>query len=301
MTSSFSFPPVRAGSPQPQWDGAVFRMGAESQRVLFYGESQSGWSEDLSLAREEATGPNHPIDKASRGYVLQVLRSHFNASAPVILEVGSLSGHTLRDIRAAMPAATVIGSDYLQQGLVEVAPSVPGIPLVQFDLKACPLPDASVDAVVALNVLEHIDDDARAVAEIARILRPGGIAVVEVPAGPGLYDFYDKFWMHYRRYRMADLVGLMESAGLRTVERTHLGFFVYPAFWLVKKLNRLRPGDGPVEAVVLTQNVRTRHSLLMRAAMAVEDRLRPWLWYPVGIRCAIVCRKPPLQRDDSRL
>ena len=41
-----------------------------------------------------------------------------------------------------------------------------------------------------LNVLEHIDDHSSAIAQVARVLKPGGVAVVEVPAGPHLYDTY---------------------------------------------------------------------------------------------------------------
>jgi SAM-dependent methyltransferase len=63
--------------------------------------------------------------------------------------------------------------------------------LLHFDLRHCPLPDGSFDGVILLNVLEHIKEDAAALRQIARILKPGGIAAIEVPAGRGLYDIYD--------------------------------------------------------------------------------------------------------------
>lgn len=55
-----------------------------------------------------------------------------------------------------------------------------GVDIV-IDLRRCDVPDASYDMVYASHVLEHIDDDARAIAEIHRILRPGGVAVLPVP------------------------------------------------------------------------------------------------------------------------
>ena len=95
-----------------------------------------------------------------------------------------------------------------------------------------------MDAVVTLNVLEHIDDDERALRQIHRILKPGGLAVIEVPAGPQLYDVYDKLLMHHRRYTLCGLSRLARTVGFELLTQSHLGVFVYPAFWLVKQRNK---------------------------------------------------------------
>ncbi|HTC13560.1 MAG TPA: hypothetical protein VK692_05030, partial [Chthoniobacterales bacterium] len=52
---------------------------------------------------------------------------------------------------------------------------------------------------------EHIDEDFKALQEIYRILKPGGLAHIEVPADPSSFDFYDEVLMHFRRYRLGDL------------------------------------------------------------------------------------------------
>lgn len=70
----------------------------------------------------------------------------------------------------------------------------------------CPLPDNSVDIVIALNVLEHIEDDITAIKQIYRILKPGGYAIIEVPRNPNLYDLHDERLKHFRRYQMNDLI-----------------------------------------------------------------------------------------------
>jgi SAM-dependent methyltransferase len=171
---------------------------------------------------------------------------------------------------------------------------MPGLPLLRFDLVKCPLPSASVDAAVLLNVLEHIEDDAGAVGQVARVLKPGGVAVIEVPAGPGLYDAYDKYLRHYRRYRLPDVARLLERAGLRVVERSHLGFLIYPAFVLVKRMNR-RWLDAPEDmqrSVVERSIASSGHGPLLRWATAIEERFARWISYPAGIRCVAVALKP---------
>ena len=64
---------------------------------------------------------------------------------------------------------------------------------------ALPLEDSSVDCVTALDVLEHVGDDRLAVREFARVLKPGGVAVVTVPAMQSLWSDWDEALHHYRQ------------------------------------------------------------------------------------------------------
>ena len=82
------------------------------------------------------------------------------------------------------------------------------------DARRLPIPDASLDLVVAFDVLEHIEDDAIAVGEICRTLRRGGIALVAVPADPRLWSAHDDAVGHVRRYTRETLRTLVESSEL---------------------------------------------------------------------------------------
>ncbi len=155
-----------------------------------------------------------------------------------LLEVGCSSGFLLRELVEDWPQSLIIGSDYIAGPLHRLAASLATLPLLRFDLVECPLPSESLDAVVLLNVLEHIEDHEAATAQVARVLKPGGVAVIEVPAGPHLYDAYDKYLRHFRRYKLDELCRIVETAGLRIVERSHLGFLIYPVFALTKRRNR---------------------------------------------------------------
>jgi len=84
------------------------------------------------------------------------------------------------------------------------------------------------DSCVCLNVLEHIEDDSRALAAMASVLVPGGVIVLLVPAFQALYGPIDRNLQHCRRYRRNTLAGLAHRTGLR-VEKLHyvnaIGFF----------------------------------------------------------------------------
>jgi SAM-dependent methyltransferase len=250
--------------------------------------------DELTRFHEDTAGSSHFIDLASRQHALEQLHSHVRGVSPVILDIGCSSGFMLRLAREHVPHAFVIGSDYVLGPLRQLAADMPDVPLLQFDLVKCPLPPNSVDAVTLLNVLEHIQDDAAAMRQVCRILKPGGAAVIEVPAGPGLYDVYDKLLLHHRRYTLSGLNQLASGAGFQIANQSHLGFFIYPGFWFAKQRNkRFLPQGEDVHQQVVARNIReTGGSRFLDVLMRIELLLGRWLFYPFGIRCLMTCLKP---------
>jgi len=290
----YPWPPGADGS-RPEWTGSAFRVSGREVRVMTYTAGSSGWSDGLTQLHEESAGGDHPIDRMSRDWAVAALRRHNRHDAPTLLEIGCSSGFLLRRLKTDFPQATVIGSDFLKDPLDRLAAHLTGIPLLQFDAVRCPLPDESIDATILLNVLEHIGHDLDAMRQVARILRPGGIAVVEVPAGPHLYDAYDEHLQHYRRYSASSLRSLLASAGLTIVDQSHLGVFAYPGFIAVKRRNQrfLNAADSDVRRQLVETEIRqTRGSRLLRGVLRVEAWLGRFVSFPFGIRCVAVGRKP---------
>jgi SAM-dependent methyltransferase len=289
---TFPWPRLPDRDAAPVWRGTGFISGDQECRVLAYQTAESHWSDDLTSLHEAEAGRHHPIDVASRELAVVSMRG-IRHDGPVLLDVGCSSGFVLEDLQLAMPHASLIGADYLQGPLEGLARRMSNIPLLQFDLRKCPLSDGCIDGVTCLNVLEHIDDHAAALGEIHRILRPGGIAHIEVPAGPELFDIYDERLLHHRRYRLAELITLAERAGFRVEKATHLGCFVFPMFWMVKKRNR-RKLSLPVEVkerLVADQIRSTSSSPVLAGIMRTETLLGRYLSYPWGIRCVAVLSK----------
>jgi ubiquinone/menaquinone biosynthesis C-methylase UbiE len=291
----FSWPKPAGKETVPSWKGRGFDDGSgKLEPVLYFNPPSSGWSDELTHFHEENAGETHPIDVASRKLALASLRQLPRIEpGPMVLDAGCSSGHLIDVVVREMPEVQIIGSDFIVSPLLEVAARHPTVPLLQFDLRACPLPADSIDAVVLLNVLEHIDDDVKALHEVARILKPGGLAHIEVPANPDCYDIYDEHLMHHRRYRLNELLQKAESAGLEKISATHLGFLLYPAFLHAKRKGRkLLSLPAEEKAKIVADQIRqTRGNVLFKWIMGVELAIGSLFSFPCGIRCVALFRK----------
>ncbi len=96
--------------------------------------------------------------------------------------------------------------------------------VVRADLTALPFSDGTFDAVVAGEVLEHIDDEQGALAEVGRVLRPAGVMAASVPAHPEWFGHSDRWAGHVRRYTRETLSQALESAGFGVDEVRPWGF-----------------------------------------------------------------------------
>jgi putative flippase GtrA/SAM-dependent methyltransferase len=292
----FQMPSTGDHSAAPEWNGSHFIVDGKNQRVLAYRTDPSGWNDELTrLHEEETAGGSFFIDTASRQIAIQAIKNSLpraSGATPVILEVGVSGSHLLKDMQRAFPNATILGADYTGNTLNDIADSFPGVPLVQMDLTQSPFPTGQLDIIVALNVLEHIDQDEVAMQHCFRMLKPGGAFVVEVPAGPKLFDSYDEELMHFRRYDRDELTSKLKRAGFEIEYASHIGFFIYPAFWLSKKRSQRR---GKVDANHVKGAISSarRFDWLGRGVMALEHAISRITPLPIGIRCTAIARKKP--------
>lgn len=134
------------------------------------------------------------------------------------------------------------------------------------------------DFVVALNVVEHIPDDAGAVAAMARALRPGGVLTLLVPAHPRLYGPLDRRYGHARRYTPERLRSIVERAGLDVLD-LHRFNALGILGWVVKN----RTGDPALDP----RSLRAYERILPAYRWLVEDRVRP----PVGLSLVVHARR----------
>jgi SAM-dependent methyltransferase len=287
----FRLPPQISGGVSPSWDGQYFVSGVQKLPVLEYSENFAGWSDDLTSLHEQVVGDSHPIDLASRYSAIEQIKTIEPSDGAVIMEIGCSSGFLIRELLKSFPKAIIIGADVVKEPLYKLAKSIPGVPLIRFDLLQCPLPKKSVDILVMLNVLEHIENDVVALEKAYNILKPGGTLVIEVPACPALYDEYDAELQHFRRYNSFDLVRKVTHCGFQIIRKTHLGCIIFPAFAVVKLLNKYKLFRKR-KSVVKERAARTSNNILVRLAMKFESKYLSTFKLPFGVRIIVVARRP---------
>lgn len=100
--------------------------------------------------------------------------------------------------------------------------------------------EGSVDSVVCLNVLEHVEDDRMGLANIRRALSPGGRAVVLVPEGMSVYGTLDEALGHCRRYSEAELRAKLAESGLEVEQVLYFNRPTRPGWYVNGKLLKRR-------------------------------------------------------------
>jgi len=151
-----------------------------------------------------------------------------------------------------------------------------------------PLPDASLEYVTALDVLEHTPDDAAVVQGFHRLLKPGGVAAVTVPASMALWSDWDEALHHFRRYSRPQLRALFPAADWELVYVNYTNVLVYPAVWLVRKWRRWFPAKPSTVRVEDTIPAGWINHCLHAQFVALAKMRLPM---PFGVSLVLVARK----------
>jgi len=163
--------------------------------------------------------------------------------------------------------------------------------LVMAPIEQLPFDDNSFDLVTALDVMEHLDDDLAGFREIQRVLRPGGRALVLVPAYKFLWSLQDEVSHHRRRYVAGGLRRVMEQSGLQIQRLTYANTFLFPVIFggrmALKLIRRYRPE---------IQNENALHpgwsNGLLRTVFQAEAPLLRKVDFPFGVSILAIAMKP---------
>jgi SAM-dependent methyltransferase len=201
-----------------------------------------------------------------------------------VMDVGCGTGIVLREfpwhtrLRCGIDASSLALSLTRRRGLRDLA---------RADVRKLPIASDTIDVALALDVIEHLDDDAGALVEIARALRPGGHLLLHVPAFNLLWSGKDRMNHHRRRYRRPALRRLVRAAGLEPVRVAYLNMSLFPPALARAVWHRLRPPEPRQSEAFLD---RLYHpSGVVNGAMTVlvtaEARIADWLPFGLSLLC----------------
>jgi len=157
----------------------------------------------------------------------------------------------------------------------------------QGDIHALPFPDASFDAVICSSVLYHqwVANVDGAVREMHRVLRPGGVLLINVPAFPFLHSAHDEAVMTARRFRKREIRRLLQKQNFKIRRLTYWTTFLFPLAVAARTLGGSKMGrDFETEGTSFTRRTLAR-------IMAVELRLLRNISLPFGVALLAVARK----------
>jgi SAM-dependent methyltransferase len=155
-------------------------------------------------------------------------------------EIGCGTGFVLEGLASRRPDLRLMGIDIFGEAIALAKRRVPAARFVLADARYLPFAE-DFDAVGAFDVLEHIREDEAALAEMRRVLRPGGGLLLTVPQHSRLWSAADEKAGHVRRYKRRDLERKVRAAGFEIIVVTGFVSLLLPALAAVRWREDRRP------------------------------------------------------------
>lgn len=208
-----------------------------------------------------------------------------------VLDAGCGTGGLILRAREHLPATRWSGIDFMPLAC-ELARERcgPGVDIREASITALPFGEASFDAVVSADVICQVTNPEVAAAEFFRVLRPGGVLFINVPAYMWMWSYHDDTVHTKHRYTRSEVAALLRAAGFAGKQLTHWNALPFPAIWAKRKLFRTAGDTSDVKDYPAAIDA------IFSGAMTIEHAwLRAggrWAW---GTSVLAVARKPGTQ------
>jgi SAM-dependent methyltransferase len=201
-----------------------------------------------------------------------------------ILDAGCGTGNNLAHFRGRGAA---VGVDLSEDALLFCRSR--GVLAARASVLALPFGPGSFDLVTSFDVLYHrwVTDDRAAVAELARVLAPGGLLLVRVPALKMLWGAHDDAVHSRHRYTGGEIGALLRGAGLDVLELTYANTLLFPVLALRRTIDRWTGRHGS-DVSFLPAPIESAFLGILRA----EARMVRHVRLPIGASVLALGRKP---------
>lgn len=250
-------------------------------------DSELGFKQD-SFSKLYELEANNFWFKSRNRLIIWFLKKYFNKSTSY-LELGCGTGFVLSGIVNSFPGLNTVGSDISADGLAHAAKRMPNVEMVQMDAASIPYLE-EFDLIGAYYVIEHIEDDRKALQEIYKALKPGGGVIITVPQHAFLWSSADEQACHKRRYSKSELNSKLWEAGFDIIRMTSFIALLFPAMLLSRALKRNSNGDAdPLSEFKLPKSI----NVIFEAVCFFELMLiKAGINFPFGGSLIAICRKP---------
>lgn len=204
------------------------------------------------------------------------------------LDAGCGTGGMILRLREQEPAWRWSGIDFMPIAC-ELARQRcgPAVDVRVASITELPFPDASFDAVVSADVVCQVENPAVAAREFFRVLRPGGLVVINVPAYMWMWSYHDDSCQTKHRYTRPEIAALLAGAGFGERRTTHWNALPFPAVWAKRKLFRSAADTSDMKDY--PRAIDAAFGALMALEHAWMDLGGRWAW---GTSVFGVARKP---------
>ena len=212
-------------------------------------------------------------------------RAAARSARPTILDCGCGTGHNLRTLLE--PLGITYGMDLTAVGL-DLARRT-GRPLVRADATRIPFSSDTFDIVTSFDMLQCVPDDVSAVAEMARVLAPGGHFVGSVAALEMLHGDHSVLSEEVRRYTRAGLIARLTAAGLTPLHVSYAFASVFPLVLGIRLLHRARGAAATGREITVPP---APVNAALTALVSGEAALARVLPMPIGSSLVFLASKP---------
>lgn len=227
-----------------------------------------------------------------REIILDIMRRNIpSLEKSRMLEIGCGNGGVLAFLKNS--GIDVEGGDIFMEGLAFCQQQVNSVPLYQLDVLALPFRN-EFDVVGLFDVLEHIDDDTRALLEISQALKRGGKLLITVPAYQFLWSYFDIRSHHRRRYERDELIAKMEQTGFTVKKISYYMFFLFPILAAIRLIGNIkRHKDDRQEGISASLETRTVPILneVFLGLLRLEKFLLRYFNLPFGASLIVLVEK----------
>jgi ubiquinone/menaquinone biosynthesis C-methylase UbiE len=186
-----------------------------------------------------------------------------------VLDAGCGTGGLIRTLSSEEPQWTITGLDFSPIAC-SLARESTSAETVEGSITELPFPGASFDIVTCADVLSQVPDGSMALREFERVLRPGGVVVINVAAYGWMWSYHDQTCETHHRYRRSELLRMVRACGLRPLQASYANMFVFPLIIARRKILPPKAATSDVQQYPVAVNsfcgamARLEHAWLRR-------------------------------------